>query len=189
MFLSAYVVEYFTGIHLVAFDTAILFASPANFKMMFMNYKLVITLSALYLLSSCTSQENKDEKPGGSSGEIKNETSVTNCYQYAGMADTITLTLARTGETFTGTLVYHLKEKDSNTGTILGSKKGDILLADYTFMSEGVQSVRQVAFKQEGNTLVEGYGDIETRDDKVYFKDTDSLQFNSSMKLVEKPCQ
>ncbi|MBK6634882.1 MAG: hypothetical protein IPH68_02200 [Chitinophagaceae bacterium] len=57
---------------------------------------------------------------------------------------------------------------------------GNILVADYTFMSEGIQSIRQVAFKMEGNSFVEGYGD---------FKNIDSLDFNTSVKLAEVLCQ
>jgi hypothetical protein len=53
-------------------------------------------------------------------------------------------------------------------------------VADYTFMSEGIQSTRQVAFKKDGNSFIEGYGD---------FKNVDSLNFNTSMKLVEIACQ
>ncbi len=103
-----------------------------------------------------------------------------NCYSYASTSDTITLKLIHIGNSVTGTLVYSLKEKDKNKGTILGNMRGDMFIADYTFMSEGIQSIRKVAFKKEGNSFVEGYGD---------FNNTDSLKFNSSMKLVEVDCK
>ena len=103
-----------------------------------------------------------------------------NCYRYATETDTIILKVIHVGNSITGTLVYSLKEKDKNKGTIQGNMRGDLLVADYTFMSEGIQSTRQVAFKKEGNSFVEGYGD---------FKNLDSLNFNTSMKLVEVECQ
>ena len=103
-----------------------------------------------------------------------------NCYSYATATDTIILKVIHIGNAITGTLVYSLKEKDKNKGRIQGNMRGDILVADYTFTSEGIQSTRQVAFKKEGNSFLEGYGD---------FKSLDSLNFNTSMKLVEIACQ
>jgi hypothetical protein len=85
--------------------------------------------------------------------------------------------------------VNNLKEKDKNYGTIQGSMKGNILVANYTFMSEGIQSTREIAFKLENNFFIEGYGDSFTQNDKVYFKSIDSLNFNNSMKLTEIVCQ
>ena len=67
--------------------------------------------------------------------------------------------------------------------------KGDILVADYTFMSEGVQSVRQVAFRQQGNSFIEGYGEIVTDNKRSLFKNINGLNFKNSIKLVENPCE
>ena len=67
----------------------------------------------------------------------------------------------------TGTLSYKFYQKDSNKGEFEGTLKGDTLLADYTFMSEGTQSVRQVVFLIKGETAIEGYGDIEEKDSKL----------------------
>lgn len=141
----------------------------------------------LAFLAACNSQPKETQE------EVKPETitqdSLVNCYQYATPFDTVTLKLVHAGEKITGTLVYNLKEKDSNKGTIQGSMKGDILLANYTFMSEGVQSVRQVAFKQSGNTLVEGFGESVAESGVMKFKNVDSLNFSSSMKLQQIACQ
>ena len=59
-----------------------------------------------------------------------------------------------------GTLAFNNAEKDSSSGTFTGTytDADATLLGDYTFNSEGVQSVRQVIFKKEGNTFVEGFG-------------------------------
>jgi hypothetical protein len=37
-----------------------------------------------------------------------------------------------------GNLCYRFFEKDKNDGTVIGKLQGDTLIADYTFMSEGV---------------------------------------------------
>jgi hypothetical protein len=73
---------------------------------------------------------------------------------YAGLADTVSMNLTHLGDSVTGTLVYNFKEKDKNTGTINGRMNGNILIAEYTFLSEGIQSCRQVAFKLEGTILL-----------------------------------
>jgi hypothetical protein len=88
-----------------------------------------------------------------------------------------------------GSLAYHLFEKDRNVGRIEGKVKGNLLVADYTFMSEGVESVRQVVFKKEGNSYVEGYGDIENANGKTVYKSLDSLTFSHSIKLSVYDCE
>lgn len=140
------------------------------------------------LFASCNSPKSELDKT--SPQVVKtNEDSPINCYMYASESDTIILNLNSTGNSISGTLVYSFKEKDKNKGTIQGSIKGNMLVADYTFMSEGVTSTRQVAFKMEGNHYVEGYGDVYTQNEKVQFKNLGSLNFNTSMKLAEVSCQ
>lgn len=140
------------------------------------------------LLASCNTQV-KETETNSSIITNSDEPSSTNCYLYAGSDDTVSLNLTRLGDSITGSLVYNLKEKDKNTGTINGRMNGNILIAEYTFLSEGIQSCRQVAFKLQGNNLVEGYGESYSQNDKVLFRNTDSLSFKDSMKLVETACQ
>jgi len=139
-------------------------------------------------LASCDSQPKETTKQTEPPTDTKADSSV-NCYQYATASDTVTLKLIRMGGQVTGTLAYQFKEKDSNKGTLKGSMKGDLLLADYTFMSEGTQSTRQVAFKQNGNTFTEGYGESVDENGSMKFKNVDSLDYSSSFKLQEIPCQ
>ena len=133
----------------------------------------------LGLLAACNSQ-SKEKETESAAEQPTNIEQAINCYQYATAADTVRLTLVHMGETITGMLLYQLKEKDMNAGSIKGTMKGDILVADYTFKSEGTVSTRQVAFKKNGNTFTEGFGD---------FKNIDSLDFTSSLKLQEIPCK
>ena len=145
-------------------------------------YSIVISLT---FAVSCNTEEKKDSQ----AGDTKKQTSPVNCYRYVNAGDTVLLKLIHVGDAITGTLVYDYKEKDDNKGTIQGSMRGNLFVADYTFQSEGIQSVRQVAFKLEENSFIEGYGDINSADDKVRFKNLDSLKFNDSMRLVEIDCQ
>lgn len=145
--------------------------------------------AAFILFISCNQGEKNTKDTGSQHDSTGKLTSRSNCYKYAGVNDTILLNLIHTGDSITGTLAYDFSEKDDNSGIINGMMKGNILVAEYTFTSEGVRSVRQVAFKLEDSTMVEGYGETYMLNDKSYFKNTDSLHFNGSIKLVEYVCQ
>ncbi len=141
--------------------------------------KIIKFIIIASLMASCNTKQTASEKTNPTEAETKTSSPI-NCYSYASPSDTVTLKLIHIGNSITGTLVYSLKEKDKNKGTLLGNMSGDMLTADYTFMSEGIQSTRKVAFKKDGNSFVEGYGDL---------TNVDSLKFNSSMKLVEVDCK
>ncbi|HQS04976.1 MAG: hypothetical protein B7X86_07250 [Sphingobacteriales bacterium 17-39-43] len=139
------------------------------------------------LLASCNTQVKETETNTSAIVDKKN-TAATNCYLYAGLSDTVSMNLTHLGDSITGYLVYNFKEKDKNTGTINGRMNGNILIAEYTFLSEGIQSCRQVAFKLEGDKFIEGYGESYSRNDRFFFKYPDSLNFDSSYKLRETDC-
>ncbi|MDQ6529372.1 hypothetical protein [Flavobacterium sp. LHD-85] len=88
-----------------------------------------------------------------------------------------------------GKLSYNLVGKDKNEGTLIGNMKGDTLVADYTFNSEGVSSVREVVFLQKDGAFIEGYGDVATANDKVSFKDKSKLKFDAKNTLVKVDCK
>jgi hypothetical protein len=148
-----------------------------------------IIIIAMALLTACGSQTNENQKPAAGTTETAKEEVPMECYQYATQADTVALKLVHIGDTYTGSLVYQFKEKDRNAGTIQAAMRGDILVADYTFNSEGTKSVRQVAFKKVGNTYVEGYGESVDENGVMKFKDINSLNFGSSVVLQEVQCQ
>jgi hypothetical protein len=88
-----------------------------------------------------------------------------------------------------GKLSYNLVGKDKNTGTLIGNMKGDTLIADYTFASEGTTSVREVAFLQKDGTLIEGYGETTQTNDKEVFKDKNKLKFDAKNTLLKVDCK
>ncbi len=110
------------------------------------------------------------------------------CYAYTANKDTVTLRLTADGSAVTGELAYKLSGKDKNTGTIQGEMKGDTLLADYTFMSEGTESVRQVAFLRGGDTFTEGYAAARQEGSRMVFEKTGDLKFNGNMALEKVAC-
>lgn len=116
-------------------------------------------------------------------------TAVAGCYAYINTGrDSVLLQLHVAGQTVTGDLAYKLYEKDANTGTIRGEMRGDTLFADYTFASEGSESVREVAFLKKGNRLAEGYGEVEERNGRMVFKNKEKLSFNGGIILESVPC-
>lgn len=112
----------------------------------------------------------------------------TNCYQYQTDKDTIQLQLNIAGDKVSGSLVYKLHEKDRNTGTLKGNFKGDTLIADYLFDSEGSSSIRQIAFLRQGDLLLEGYGESIEKDGQVQFKDPATLSFSTAFSLKKTTC-
>ena len=124
----------------------------------------------------------------GDKNADEEDQSPVKCYSYANSRDTISLTLIPVGESVTGTLEYSLDGKDRNKGTIQGVIRDELLVADYTFMSEGLRSVRQVAFLKKDSFYIEGYGKIEVTGNQSRFRNTDSLWYNDSIRLLETDC-
>ena len=88
--------------------------------------------------------------------------------------------LSEQGESFTGTLDIKNFEKDSSTGTLKGTYKNEILLADYTFQSEGTESVGWIAFKKVADGFIRGFGNVDP-ETKTQFIDPNLLTFDSSV--------
>jgi len=99
------------------------------------------------------------------------------CYAYTKDKDTIQLQITINGNTFTGNMRYQLFGKDRNNGTLQGSINGDTLIADYHFSSEGMMSLRQIAFLKQQDSLREGFGELVLQDTQYMFKDVHVLQF------------
>lgn len=150
---------------------------------------------ACCLLAACGTKDKKTTedptpvKPDTTAATKPAKPSPASCYGYADVSDTITLTVIRLDTMVTGTLTYRLKEKDRNEGSIQGKIQGELLIADYNFMSEGEWSVRPVVFKLENGVYVEGYGPTVTENGKMRFKDIKSLKYDTKVKLAEYTCK
>ena len=148
----------------------------------------VINLGLSLLIFATACQQNgknkADQTQMGSDTASVAVTSAANAtYQYLKNGDTISLTIAIDGDKVHGDLNYIWKEKDRNIGHIDGVLKDSILLADYTFSSEGQQSIRQVAFKFGKNRVVEGYGAMEDKGGKMSFVAPDKLVYDQKFVL------
>lgn len=110
------------------------------------------------------------------------------CYRMVVGQDTATMRLNVVDSLITGDLSYRLMEKDRNDGSIKGVIRDSMIIANYTFRSEGMLSVRQVAFKLSGTALVEGYGELDTSRDTVRFKDVKALNFQYERPFIKVAC-
>lgn len=114
---------------------------------------------------------------------------ITFCYQAIHDKDSVVLRIEVKESIVTGNLTYNLFEKDKNTGKIAGEMKGDTIFATYNFMSEGLQSEREVAFVKSGSNLVEGFGPVEDKNGKFVFKNKSALVFDTANMLTKIDCR
>jgi hypothetical protein len=144
-------------------------------------FRLGFFASSLGLLAACHEQTTQATQEPAAPASPQ-------CYAYRTDTDTVRLTLQTTPSTVTGQLAYRYFEKDRNQGTIRGTMHGDTLLADYTFQSEGRQSVRQVAFLRRDIGFVEGYGPVTEQQGKTVFTSPRALHFDAKYTLLPVAC-
>lgn len=149
--------------------------------------KLAGFISNVFFISLVLSCNDQQKAP--TPEKVSPKTSSIDCYRYIKNNDTVVLKIKDLNGFVTGSLVYKLDQKDKNTGTIDGKMKGGLLIADYSFFSEGVKSVRQIAFKKKGNTFIEGYSESEEKNGKIIFKNAYALDFTHSMVLTAYDCE
>lgn len=132
--------------------------------------------------------QKMDERDSAPATENKIMIPSSSCYVLHNGKDSVHLKVEVFPNVATGTLFYQLQEKDMNKGELDGHLLGDTLLADYTFMSEGVRSVRQVAFLIRDSIAVEGYGPMKEEHGHMIFADVKKLQFGSGVVLQKTRC-
>lgn len=110
------------------------------------------------------------------------------CYEYKADGNEVTMEITSIDDNIVeGNLSFAYAEKDKNTGTFKGTLNDDKVIGKYTFMSEGVQSIRDVAFKVEKDRLIEGFGDLDASG--TTFVDTSSIEYNSTMPWIKTNCR
>jgi len=157
-----------------------------------------ITMRLLYFLfvsisvcSSCNNTAETKNITDKNSSEVmaSDIMETTQCYLGVPGKDSVFLQILIDNNTVIGDLEYKRFLKDRNKGTIKGMFRGDTLLADYTFMSEGVISVREVIFLKKGDVLIEGFGDVEEKNERMVFKNTGNVKFDEFMSLKQNDCR
>ena len=132
-----------------------------------MKLLLLSLLTSTFVLVACNNTEQPsataETKDTSKQEEIKIQVPNTVCYLNVTGKDSIFLKTEIFPNVVTGTLKYKFYEKDNNKGEIDGALHGDTLIADYKFMSEGVQSTRKVMFLITGSTATEIYETTELK--------------------------
>jgi hypothetical protein len=154
-------------------------------KKSFMKQLFFVFAALLALACNNTTKENAQ---ADSTGTTRTGESPDKCYAYLTAKDTVRMQLVLDGKSASGDLSYRLYEKDSNTGTLNGTMQGDTLVADYTFSSEGMQSVRQVRFLKQDDMLIEGTGDMEEVNGKMVYRQPADIRYMGGLVLKKVSC-
>lgn len=117
----------------------------------------------------------------------KMETLQEGCYTYQDTKDTIQFEITDVESGIKGKLTYALGEKDKNTGTFIGVLDENHLFGVYTFLSEGIESKREIAFMVQDNQLIEGYGELNSEGNG--FKNRNEISYTSKMPLSKTDCK
>lgn len=138
------------------------------------------------MLSACNSSPTQNS--GINTRKSAEDSTYSICFSSFAKSDTVLLNALQFGDSIQGSLGYKLYEKDQNNGSIVGKMEGDTLRALYTFMSEGVQSTREIAFLKKDSLLIEGTGNLKEEKGRVLFEDINKVKFDGIV-LVKSPCK
>jgi hypothetical protein len=152
--------------------------------------KLIILSLLIIVFSSCKNDNKKVQETSAEKDVVTTESSSSllqlGCYSYNANNNAINLEITNLDNGVKGELTYAYDGKDSNSGSINGTIEGDKLFAEYTFMSEGVESKREIAFLIKDDTLIEGYGEL--NENGTALVDKNSIKYNSTMPLAKTDC-
>lgn len=159
-----------------------------------MSVKNIVLLGFIMLWGSCNNE-------GKTSAEIKKDsvdkTTMTKvipdslsagCYSQIAGRDTANLQIENKSNSVTGSLSYNIFQKDRNDGTLQAEVSGDVLTGWYLFKSEGIISVRQVAWKIKDNELWQGRGEMTQKNDTMFFSMPDKLEYDSTRPFKKVAC-
>lgn len=146
------------------------------------------TLITLLLFSCNTSKKQHQEDAKSPNHEAKIMIPQSNCFVSISGKDSIWLKIEAFPNVATGMLHYQFYEKDISKGTLEGKIVNNIFYGDYSYHSEGMQSVREVAFLLSDSTATEGFGEMVEQNGKMKFKDSTKIDFSKGIKFHRIDC-
>ena len=149
----------------------------------------IATLFFTAILTACNNDSEKTNQAATDNTSPEQSKPVTECYLYTKNKDSIRLQVTINDKSVSGELVYSFYEKDMNQGIIQGELRGDTLLAEYEFKSEGIVSTREVAFLKKRDGFAEGYGEAEEKEGKMLFKNAAGLTYSDTVILKKVSCK
>lgn len=122
--------------------------------------KITLAVAALILIGIALILGIVLSKNKSPQGQIVQD-SIIGCYSMISGQDKYLMNItSQEGVHVTGILAFNNYQKDSSHGTFDGTYENGILMGNYSFASEGMDSIMQVAFKKMGDTFVRGYGPV-----------------------------
>lgn len=83
-----------------------------------------------------------------------------------------------------GTLNYIFPEKPSAMGTFKGTRRGDYIQADYTFVIEGNEQTEVIELEMEPKRIMRKIGPLIEKDGKLVLQDPANSTFGEEFKLI-----
>ena len=133
---------------------------------------------------------SKDEvdTAGNASNGIVNVQDYSGCYIRVLNRDTLTASLKQSSNNITGKLTFDNYQKDGSSGKVEGTVEDGIMKLIYSFQSEGMNSVMEVYFKADGNSLIRGVGEIKVKGDTAMYANPASISYPSGERLDKVAC-
>ena len=142
-------------------------------------FKIAVAILVVIIVGVSIFYLNAKSAPIVKQPPITSEKSVVGCYEAQLGKDVYSLAiLSQAGETFEGTLRFKNYQKDSSSGPYEGTYIDGILLGEYSFQSEGMDSVIQVLFKKSAGGFIRGYGKMNAAGDR--FANLNNITYDSS---------
>lgn len=137
--------------------------------------------------NQAVSKDEVDTTGNSSVGNV-NVQDYSGCYIRVLNRDTLTASLQQSGNNITGKLTFDNYQKDGSTGKVEGTVEDGIMKLIYSFQSEGMNSVMEVYFKADGNSLIRGIGEIKVKGDTAMYANPASINYPSGEKLDKVDC-
>jgi hypothetical protein len=130
----------------------------------------------------------KTDSSAGVNPSLRSDTTTGGCYSQILNRDTATLQIEINENQVTGPLMYNIFEKDRNDGTLKAEIADSVIIGWYLFKSEGIISVRQVAWRIKPGQLWPATGTMIQRNDTMMFENPEKLEFDSERPFIKVKC-
>lgn len=102
----------------------------------------------------------------------------TICFVQKFKKDISEIQLIMAGDDVTGEYHWHPYQKDGGHGTLKGTKKDNMITADWSYMIEGSNQIEEVMFKMEGDKLMKAEGELDDKTGRLVIKDKSKVKFS-----------
>lgn len=147
---------------------------------------MVVAISCKPTVNSETEDTATQLPPSPAPERLQQPVSQKYCYYTPN--DTAVLTLEIAGSEATGTYMTHLMGKDKSSGVLEGVISNDTIVANYRYLTNGTEAIREVVFVVRNNTVTEGKGGTTLQNGKEVISDRAALTFDESRAMKVDYC-